>query len=363
MGPDPAVAAVRLAVRQRAGGPDRPAIWCSPPAPAAPTRWRWRPRSRSRRPGSGCAAGGVTVDHGLQPGSAGQALTVTQALAAMGLGPVLSAAAVVSSRASRDTRARRRRRGRPGTRRWTRLAGTTGANAVLLGHTRDDQAEGRAARAGPRLRRPLAGRDGGAQRPLPPAAAVRQPRADQGRLRSARPAAMGRPAQQRFRLRPGQGPSPADARRWKRPSAQGSSQALARTARALRADADLLDSLAKTEAKRITGADAALDAGVAALPEAIRTRVLRLAAIAAGLPGRRADRPARGRARRAGDPAGTASAGRTCPAASAASAACGKLTFTVAGRRPQVAGRDAGRPARGGRGWTRRTWAPTSRTC
>jgi tRNA(Ile)-lysidine synthase len=65
----------------------------------------------------------------------------------------------------------------------------------------------------------------------------------------------------------------------------GVSAALARTARALRADADFLDSLAKTEAERITDADRAIEAGLAAaLPDAIRTRVLRLAAIAAGCP-------------------------------------------------------------------------------
>ena len=94
MGPHPAVAAVRLAVRRAlagltggelvlaacSGGADSLAL-------AAAVAFE--------APRLGLRAGGVTVDHGLQPGSAGQALTVTQALAAMGLGPVLSAAAVV----------------------------------------------------------------------------------------------------------------------------------------------------------------------------------------------------------------------------------------------------------------------------
>ncbi len=65
----------------------------------------------------------------------------------------------------------------------------------------------------------------------------------------------------------------------------GVAQALARTARTLRVDADFLDSLAKTEAERIIAADGALPADlVGALPEALRTRVLRIAAIAAGCP-------------------------------------------------------------------------------
>jgi tRNA(Ile)-lysidine synthase len=62
-------------------------------------------------------------------------------------------------------------------------------------------------------------------------------------------------------------------------------EALARTACQLRADADLLDSLAKAETERIAagGSELPLDA-VAALPPAIRSRVLRNAAIAAGCP-------------------------------------------------------------------------------
>jgi tRNA(Ile)-lysidine synthase len=65
----------------------------------------------------------------------------------------------------------------------------------------------------------------------------------------------------------------------------GVAQALARSARQLRADADYLDSIARIEAERMPagGPGLPLDA-VAALPEAIRSRVLREAAIAAGCP-------------------------------------------------------------------------------
>jgi tRNA(Ile)-lysidine synthase len=66
----------------------------------------------------------------------------------------------------------------------------------------------------------------------------------------------------------------------------GVTEALARTARQLRADADFLDSLAQAEAERIAvpgSGELPLDA-VAALPQAVRSRVLRNAAIAAGCP-------------------------------------------------------------------------------
>ena len=53
----------------------------------------------------------------------------------------------------------------------------------------------------------------------------------------------------------------------------------------LRADADALDSLASAEAERLAAGGSALAAdALGALPAAIRTRVLRSAAIAAGCP-------------------------------------------------------------------------------
>ncbi len=65
----------------------------------------------------------------------------------------------------------------------------------------------------------------------------------------------------------------------------GVTEALARSAGQLRADADFLDSLAgqATERMSAAGSPLSLDA-VAALPQAIRSRVLRNAAIAAGCP-------------------------------------------------------------------------------
>ena len=49
------------------------------------------------------------------------------------------------------------------------MAEHVGADAVLLGHTRDDQAETVLLGPGPRVGRPLAGRDAAPLRALPPA--------------------------------------------------------------------------------------------------------------------------------------------------------------------------------------------------
>ena len=65
----------------------------------------------------------------------------------------------------------------------------------------------------------------------------------------------------------------------------GVATTLARTADQLRADMDLLDDLADTAYAELRGADGTLPAtGLAARPGPVRTRVLRLAALAAGAP-------------------------------------------------------------------------------
>ena len=302
MGPDPAVAAVRLAVRRAladlspgdlvltacSGGADSLAL-------AAAVAFE--------APRLGLRAGGVTVDHRLQPGSAAQASAATQALAAMALDPVLRVTAAVAARPGQPGQPGRQgadgrqgpagRAGYPGPEGAARAgryqvldaaADQAGAVAILLGHTRDDQAEGvllaLARGSGARSLAGMAPRHGRYLRPL---------------LRLSR--AQTRAACAALGLRPWDDPhnsDPAYARARVRhqlmPALEaglgpGIAQALARSARALRADADFLDSLAETEAERISAPDRALDAGlVAALPEAIRTRVLRLAAIAAGCP-------------------------------------------------------------------------------
>jgi len=65
----------------------------------------------------------------------------------------------------------------------------------------------------------------------------------------------------------------------------GVAEALARSARQFRADAELLDDLAALQAEQVCCDDGSWEADrLAALPDALRNRVLRHAAIAAGCP-------------------------------------------------------------------------------
>src|SRR5689334_18776984 len=90
-------------------------------------------------PRLGLRAGGVTVDHGLQPGSAERAGEIAAQMARLGLDPVQSVAVTVpppATAAGPEAAAR--------TVRYAALdqaAAAHGAVAVLLGHTLDDQAE------------------------------------------------------------------------------------------------------------------------------------------------------------------------------------------------------------------------------
>ena len=217
MGPHPAVAAGA----GRASGGAWPtwhrATWCWPPARGAPTRWRWPPRWPTRRRGSACAAGGVTVDHGLQAGSAERAGRVAALLGELGLDPVHQASVTVpAGPGSGGPEAAAR------TARYTALeqvAEQAGAAAVLLGHSRDDQAEtvllGLARGAGGRA---LAGMPAAA-RPVPAATARRGPGHAARGMHRAGPGAVGRSAQHRPGLCPGPGPAPGDARPGRRRSA------------------------------------------------------------------------------------------------------------------------------------------------
>ncbi len=157
-----------------------------------------------------------------------------------------------------------------------------GAVAVLLGHTLDDQAEtvllGLARGSGGRSLAGMAAQRGHYRRPL---LAVRR--------------AATRAACAELGLEPWQDPHNEDfrfararVRHQALPALEaalgpGVAEALARTAGQLRADAECLDDLAFAESGHLDVAQ--LDvARLAALPAAIRTRVLRDAAIAAGCP-------------------------------------------------------------------------------
>nr|WP_233158345.1 tRNA lysidine(34) synthetase TilS [Actinokineospora bangkokensis] len=76
---------------------------------------------------------GVVVDHGLQPGSAEVARTAAEQLRGLGLDPVRVVAVEVTGRGGPEAAARRAR--------YAALRAAAGEDTVLLGHTRDDQAE------------------------------------------------------------------------------------------------------------------------------------------------------------------------------------------------------------------------------
>jgi len=131
----PPVAVVRTAVRRSlvgyagrtvlvacSGGPDSLAL-------AAATAFV--------APRCGIRAGLVTVDHGLQSGSAGQARAVGQWAQSAGLAPVEVATVTVAGRSGGPEAAAREARYQA----LIDSARRHGAAAVLLGHTRDDQAE------------------------------------------------------------------------------------------------------------------------------------------------------------------------------------------------------------------------------
>ena len=236
-------------------------------------------------PRAGLRGGGVTVDHGLQPGSAERAAEVSALLGGLGLDPVRAVTVRVAAPGpggGPEAAAR--------TARYAALDGAAtecGAAAVLLGHTLDDQAEtvllGLARGSGGRSLAGMPARRGAYRRPL---LAVRRA------TTSAACAELG--------LAPWQDPHNRDfrfararVRHQAMPALEealgpGVAEALARTASQLRADAECLDDLAFAESAQLRGScsdPAGLAAGwLAELPAAIRTRVLRDAAIMAGCP-------------------------------------------------------------------------------
>ena len=85
----------------------------------------------------GLRVGGVTVNHGLQEGSASRATAVAALLTALGHEPVeVVAVDVAAHHGGPEAAARDVRYGA-----LDRVADRLGAAAVLIGHTLDDQAE------------------------------------------------------------------------------------------------------------------------------------------------------------------------------------------------------------------------------
>ena len=270
--------ATRVVLAACSGGADSLAL-------AAALGWI---RQRDVRP-----AGGVVVDHGLQPGSAQRARETAVLLSRFGLDPV----EVV------HVRVPERGHGPEGNARVTRYdaldaaADRHGASAVLLGHTRDDQAEnvllGLARGSGPRSLSGMQAVSGRYRRPL------------LGVSREAVRAAL--PPD----VKPWEDPhnaDPAFARARVRHRVlpvleaelgPGIAEALSRTAALLRADADALDAWADRAFAEVEievtsvgpkhhqnhSDHVSLDvARLAELPQAVRTRAIRRAAIEAGCP-------------------------------------------------------------------------------
>ncbi|GGL28269.1 tRNA lysidine(34) synthetase TilS [Planomonospora parontospora] len=299
MGPHPAVADVRRAVRLSladlepgglvlaacSGGADSLALAAGLAFVA---------------PRAGLRAGLLTVDHGLQSGSARQAAAV--AGLPLGLDPVEVLTVTVGTSGGPENAAREARYAA-----LSEAAGRLGAAAVLLGHTRDDQAETvllRLARgSGTRSLAGMPARTGIYRRPL----------LELGRGTTvAACAALG--------LVPWEDPHNLDGRYARvrvrtrlLPALEdelgpGVAEALARTAGLCRDDADALDAWAEEAYgravagerdpvdgdRRPAAGDCALSdipKGVAlavpvleGLPAAVRRRVLRRAAITAGAP-------------------------------------------------------------------------------
>jgi tRNA(Ile)-lysidine synthase len=274
VGPTPAVAAVRQAVRGCVGdlGPGELVLAaCSGGADSLALA----AAVAFVAPRLGLRAGGVTVDHRLQPGSAERAAVVVAQLARLGLDPVSSVPVTVGSAGGPEAAARAAR--------YEALAGMVGsgaAAAVLLGHTLDDQAEtvllGLARGSGPRSLAGMPARRGVFRRPL------------LGLRRSVTRAACSDQD-----LQPWEDPHNAD-RRFARARVRheampaleaalgpGVAEALARTADQLRADTEFLDDIS---AERRSGSRPLAVSSLSGMPAAIRTRVLRGAAVAAGCP-------------------------------------------------------------------------------
>jgi tRNA(Ile)-lysidine synthase len=282
VGPDPAVAAVRLAVRRTLGAVeagDLVLVACSGGADSLALAGALAFEAAR----SGHRAGGVTIDHGLQEGSAERAAEVVSIMAGLGLDPVEARTVTVGSAGGMEAAARAARYAA-----IDEVAAAHRASAVLLGHTLDDQAEtvllGLARGSGARS---LAGMPAVTGR-------YRRPLLELGRDLTRR-------ACLAMNLRPWDDPHNQDtayARARVRadllPALEkdlgpGVTAALARTARMLRDDADALDDWAERALRealeKTTAGTPALDARVlAGLPRAVRTRVLHRAAIAAGSP-------------------------------------------------------------------------------
>ncbi|MFF4187025.1 tRNA lysidine(34) synthetase TilS [Streptomyces sp. NPDC001691] len=311
MGPHPAVAAIRLAVRRvlhdvlnehsrdheraavgvTAGAPAGPGSGLStaPPEPlvlvacsggadsmALASALAFESRKLSLR------AGGITVDHGLQHGSDLRAAEVVSRMAGLGLEPAEAITVHVGREGGPEAAARDARYAA-----LDAAAERHGAAAILLGHTRDDQAEtvllGLARGSGTRSLSGMAAVSGAAGRYRRPFLELDRQTARKACMVQALPVwddpHNADPAYTRSRLRQEGLPALEKA------LGKGVVEALARTAQLSRDDADALDAWA-LQADASVRDDAGLleCAKLFALPPAVRRRIVRRAVIEAGSP-------------------------------------------------------------------------------
>ena len=276
MGPHPAVAAVRLAVRRSIADLDpgtRVVVACSGGADSmallAATVFEARPQ--------GLRVVGVTIDHALQEGSAAQAEDVASRMRSLGVQHAEVRTVSVGEAGGPEAAARAARYAA-----LDKVAVQHDAAAVLLGHTRDDQAEtvllGLARGSGARSLSGMAPVAGRYRRPLlglGRAETVAACRAEG--IDAWEDPQNADPSYTRVRVRHDVLPV------LEKQLGPGVAEALARTARLLRDDADALDAYAATALAGARDAHGDLIvARLADLPAGVRRRVVRLAAIAAG---------------------------------------------------------------------------------
>jgi tRNA(Ile)-lysidine synthase len=277
MGPDPAVAAVRLAVRRSLDdvGDEPVLIACSGGADSlallAATCFEAR-----RRP---WRVVGVTVDHGLQEGSAPRAEAVVAQMARLGADETATVTVRVDPAGRGIEAAAREARYAA----LAELADRFGSGVVLLGHTRDDQAEtvllgltrgsGGRSIAGMRtgfhpFRRPLLGITRAQTEAACAAEGIecwQDPHNTDPRFTRARI---------RHRVMP----------MLEEELGPGVAAALARTAEGLREDMEALDVLAQEVYGRVRTASGLDATALGPWADGVRRRVLRLAAVEAGCP-------------------------------------------------------------------------------
>ncbi|MBF8186514.1 tRNA lysidine(34) synthetase TilS [Nonomuraea sp. K274] len=282
VGPHPAVADVRRAVREALADVQEGALVLAACSGGADSL-ALAAALGFAAPRMGLRAGLLTVDHQLQPGSADRARTVASLAPGLGLDPAEVLTVTVGAAGGPEAAARDAR--------YAALAAAAdrlAAAAVLLGHTRDDQAEtvllGLARGSGPRSLSGMAATAGRYRRPfltIPRATTVA--------------------ACQALGLAPWDDPHNEDprytrvrVRRRVLPVLEeelgpGVAEALARTAAMAREDADALDRWAESAYQDCALSDIGGSVTLAVpevekLPDAVRRRVLRRAAIEAGAP-------------------------------------------------------------------------------